>query len=110
MEQWTFGFDELRKRAAEYPPERAAEITWVPPDVIRESARMYATNWPAGFHWGCATDMFGLNSIRVEQARICLRALTGNLKVGGGEVIVGPGPIVDGKIASRDSMLTFPRR
>ncbi len=59
VEQWTFGFDELRARAAEYTPERVAEITWVPPEFIRASARMYATNWPAGFHWGSATDMLG---------------------------------------------------
>ena len=110
VENWTFGFDELRARAAEYTPEKVAEITWVPADVIRASARMYATNGPAGFHWGCATDMFGLNSIRVEQARICLRALTGNLAVGGGEVIVGPGPIVDGKLGIRDSMLALPEK
>ena len=110
VEDWTFGFDELRARAAEYTPEKVAEITWVPPDVIRASARMYATNRPAGFHWGWATDMFGLNSIRVEQARICLRAITGNLAVGGGEVIVGPGPIIDGKLGVRDSMLAFPEK
>ena len=29
VEEWTSGFDELRARAAEYPPERVAEITWV---------------------------------------------------------------------------------
>ena len=52
--------------------------------------------------------MLGRNSIRVEQARICLRALTGNLKIGGGEVIVGPGPLIDGKMGVRDSMLTLP--
>ena len=42
VEQWTFGFEELKKRAAEYPPEKVAEITWIPADKIRESARMYA--------------------------------------------------------------------
>ena len=110
VEQWTFGFDELRARAAEYTPERVAEITWVSADVIRESARMYATNWPAGFHWGSATDMLGRNSIRVEQARICLRAITGNLAIGGGEVIVGPGPIIGGTIGVRDSMLALPEK
>ena len=110
VEEWTSGFEELRTRAAEYTPERVAEITWVPPDVIRESARMYATSQPAGFHWGSATDMLGLNSIRVEQARICLRAITGNLAEGGGEMVVGPGPIIGGKMGVRDSMLVFPEK
>jgi anaerobic selenocysteine-containing dehydrogenase len=110
VKEWTFGFEELRHRAAEYTPERVAEITWVPPDAIRESARMYATSRPAGFHWGSATDMLGRNSIRVEQARICLRALTGNLAEGGGEMIVGPGPVIGGKMGIRDSMLVFPEK
>ncbi|MCX8032263.1 MAG: molybdopterin-dependent oxidoreductase [Thermoleophilia bacterium] len=110
VNEWTFGFDKLRERAAEYTPEKVADTTWVSPEVIRASARLYATNWPAGFHWGSATDMLGRNSIRVEQARICLRALTGNLKVGGGEMVVGPGPIVDGKLAIRDAMLALPEK
>ncbi len=110
VDEWTFGFERLRERAAEYTPERVSEITWVPPEVIRRSARMYATSKPAGFHWGSATDMLGLNSIRVEQARICLRAITGNLAEGGGETIVGPGPIIGGKMGVRDSMLVFPEK
>jgi len=106
--EWTFGFDQLRGRAAEYPPEKVANITWVPADLIRDSARLYAVSKPAGFHWGSATDMLGRNSIRVEQARICLRALTGNLAIGGGETVEGPGPIIGGKMGIRDSMLVFP--
>ena len=110
VDQWTFGFDELRKRAAEYTPERVAEITWVPAHLIRESARMYATNWPAVLKFGSSTDMFGRNSIRVEQARVCLRAITGNLAIGGGETAEGPGPIIDGKTGIRDSMLGLPEK
>ncbi len=108
VEQWTFGFDELKKRAAEYTPKKVAEITWVPEDVIKASARMYAENWPAILKFGSATDMLGLNSIRVEQARVCLRAITGNLAVGGGETAEGPGPLVNGKMGIRDSMLGLP--
>jgi thiosulfate reductase/polysulfide reductase chain A len=110
VDQWTFGFDELCARAAEYTPERVAEITWVPPSVIRESARMYATNWPAVLKFGSSTDMFGRNSIRVEQARVCLRAITGNLAIGGGETAEGPGPIINGKTGIRDSMLGLPEK
>ena len=108
VEEWTAGFEELRARAAQYTPERVADITWVSPELIRASARMYATSKPASFHWGSATDMIGRNSIRVEQARICLRALTGNLAEGGGEMVVGPGPIIGGTMGVRDSMLVFP--
>src|SRR3954471_590743 len=37
------GFDELQKRVAEFPPERAAEICDVPADDIREAARLLGT-------------------------------------------------------------------
>jgi anaerobic selenocysteine-containing dehydrogenase len=105
VDEWTFGFDELRARAAEYTPERVSEITWIPKEQIIESARMYATNWPAELKDASSTDMLGRNAIRVEQARVCLRAITGNLKVGGGETAEGPGPIIGGNCAIRDSML-----
>ena len=109
VEEWTSGFDELRARAAEYTPERVAEITWVPagrhPRVGAHVRHQQAGRASTGAR---ATDMFGRNSIRVEQARICLRALTGNLAEGGGEMVVGPGPIIDGTMGVRDSMLVFP--
>lgn len=37
------GFDELRKRVAEFPPERAAEICGVSADDIRSAARLLGT-------------------------------------------------------------------
>jgi anaerobic selenocysteine-containing dehydrogenase len=39
----TVGFDELRKRVAEFPPERAAQICRVPADAIRNAARLIGT-------------------------------------------------------------------
>ena len=105
VNEWTFGFDRLKERASEYTPERVAEITWIPAEKIRASARMYATNSPASFGGGVAPDEIGLNGIRVEQAKVCLRAITGNLRVDGGETPLGPGPIIDGKMGIRDSML-----
>ena len=40
VDKWTFGFDQLKQRASEYTPERVAEITWIPAEKIRESARI----------------------------------------------------------------------
>ena len=37
------GFDELRKRVAEFPPDRVAEICDVPAEDIREAARLLGT-------------------------------------------------------------------
>ena len=105
VNEWTFGFEQLKQRASEYTPERVAEITWVSSEKIRESARMYATNKPSILNWGVASDQIGLNSIRVEQARMCLRAITGNMAVHGGETWEGPGPRINGKMGVRDAML-----
>jgi anaerobic selenocysteine-containing dehydrogenase len=68
---------------------------------------MYATNWPAsmGYALGVAPDHIGLNGIRVEHAKTCLRAITGNLRADGGETPLGPGPVINGKMAIRDSMI-----
>ena len=38
------GFDNLKAKMMEYPPERAAEITGVSAETIREVARLYATS------------------------------------------------------------------
>jgi thiosulfate reductase / polysulfide reductase chain A len=105
VEQWTYGFEELKKRALEYPPEKVAEITWIPADKIRESARMYAAGKPSAITLGLAPDHFGLNSVRVEQARVCLHAITGNMRAKYGESPTGPGPIIDGKMGVRDAQL-----
>src|SRR5262249_24066740 len=40
--RWCHGFEELKARAAEYSPERAAEVTGVPAEKIVAAARMYA--------------------------------------------------------------------
>jgi thiosulfate reductase/polysulfide reductase chain A len=105
VDKWTFGFNELKRRAAEYPPEKVAEITWAPAEKIREAARMYATNKPSDLTDGVATDHIGLNSIRVEQARNCLRAITGNFALNGGQPVMWPGPVQNGTYGIRDSLL-----
>ena len=86
VERWCVGFDELAARAAEYPVQRVAEITWLPADQIREAARLYATTKPAVVHHRVAMDQ-NLCSTRCSQAMIHLVALTGNLDVQGGNLV-----------------------
>ena len=63
VEEWCYGFDQLKERAAEYPVEKVAEITWIPADKIRQAARMYATTKPACLPWGeKGGDGCGLNA------------------------------------------------
>jgi anaerobic selenocysteine-containing dehydrogenase len=105
VEKWTYGFDKLAERAQEYPPERVAQITEIPMEQIIESAWMYATTKPACIVRGLATDQFGRNSSRVEQARDCLRAITANLDVRGGDLIAGVGPKINGRSFIRETQL-----
>ncbi len=86
VERWCVGFDELAARAAEYPVERVAAITWLPMEQIREAARLYATTKPAVLHHRVAMDQ-NLCSTRCSQAMIHLVALTGNLDVPGGNLL-----------------------
>lgn len=85
IEKWCHGFDMLKERVQDYPPEKVAEITWVPKEKIVEAARTYATNKPGVITWGVATDMIGKNSTQAIRVRCILRAITGNLDVSGGE-------------------------
>lgn len=105
IDKWTHGFEELKKRVEEYPPEKVAEITWIPKEKIIESARMYAKSRPADITLGLAPDQLGLNSIRVEHAVVCLNAVTGNMRAEYGMCPQGPGPIVKGKMGIRDALL-----
>ena len=86
VERWCVGFDQLAARAAEYPVDRVAEITWLPADKIREAAWLYATTKPAVLHHRVAMDQ-NLCSTRSSQAMIQLVAITGNLDVQGGNLV-----------------------
>jgi len=105
VEKWTFGFDKLAQRAQEYPPHRVAEITGLSVAEITESARMYADAESACIDRGVSSDQIGRNSGRVEQARVALRAITGNLDAKGGDLIPGIGPEIDGKLFGREVYL-----
>jgi len=103
--KWTYGFEKLAERVREYPVEKVAAITGVPAEQIINAARMYATTSPASLVRGLATDQLGRNGTRVEQARIALRAITGNLDIEGGNLVTGVGPEIDGKRFIREAHL-----
>lgn len=110
VEKWTTGFDKLAERAAEYPPERVAQITGIPAEQIIASSRMYATTKPAALYRGLATDQIGPNSAQASQARNAVRAITGNIDIPGGDLIPSVGPIIDGKMFVRDAQLELTDR
>lgn len=86
VERYTLGYEELKARAAEYPPEKAADITGIPAGDIRKLAREYATTQPSAIRQGVALERSrgGGQAIR---AITCLPALVGAWRhVGGGAV------------------------
>ena len=94
VNRWTIGFNELAERVEDYPPEKVAEITWIPAETIRAAARLYATTKPACIQWGNAMDQ-NINTFQTARAIHCLSAITGNLDVPGGDIfLVTPADIV----------------
>jgi len=88
VDNYLIGYDELAQRAAQYPPQRVAEITGVPAEDIRTLAREYATTQPAAIRQGVAIERSrgGGQAIR---AITCLPALVGAWRyVGSGTVEV----------------------
>lgn len=86
----TIGFEDLARRAAEYPPERVSELTWVPAQQIVEAARVLATSGPAIVHGGNGLCQSGSMAVQSGRALSCLIAITGNLGVDGGHALAGP--------------------
>ncbi len=72
----TLGWEALRERALQWPPERAAAVCGVPVSQIRELARDYGTMSPAAIrlNYGMQRVRGGGNAVR---AIACLPALTG---------------------------------
>jgi len=85
VEKYTHGFEDLRREAEKYPPEKVEEITWVPADLVRRAARMYAEAKPAALQWGNAIE-HDMNVFDAARSLVCLMAITGNLDVPGGNV------------------------
>ena len=88
----THGFQALRERVAEFPPERVADKTGLGPDTIREAARFYAAHQPSNMVIGVAAEHCAPNSIQAVRAINLLRALVGSVDVPGGDIIGGPCP------------------
>ncbi|MDR1016284.1 MAG: molybdopterin-dependent oxidoreductase, partial [Coriobacteriales bacterium] len=87
VDNYCFGFDELKERAAEYSPEKVSELTWASADDIRTVARALADR-PSSIAWGLAVDQ-NPNGVQLGHAIIAIEALTGNIDIPGG-LTLGP--------------------
>ncbi|MHA6630514.1 formate dehydrogenase subunit alpha [Pseudonocardia sichuanensis] len=74
----TSNYDELARTLADYPPERAAQITGVDADTIREVARTWGEAGAAVVYWGMGISQ---HTTGTDNARclIALCTITGNV-------------------------------
>jgi len=93
VERWCFGFDKLAEAVLPYTPEKVAGITGVAAEDIVAAARIYAAGRPSTIWYGMTPMQAGFNSAPLEQARVALIGITGNLDVfGGNELLDFPVP------------------
>jgi anaerobic selenocysteine-containing dehydrogenase len=83
----TVGWERLRERALQWPPERTAQVCGVPVEQIRQLARDYGTTQPAAIrlNYGMQRVHGGANAVR---AVACLPALTGAWRHRAGGVLL----------------------
>jgi len=78
VEQYTYGFEQLKKSVKKNTPEWAYPITTIKPHIIRETAREMAKNAPATLiHPGRHVTWYGDDTQRVRAGAI-LNALLGS--------------------------------
>jgi len=87
VESWTTGFPELSAHVKWRTPEATEALTGVPAAAIREAARVYATTKPACVT-RCVTVDQTIDSVQTCRALSILMAVTGNIDIPGGNVLV----------------------
>ena len=91
VQEWCFGFDELKKHVQEYPPEKVSKITWIPEKDIVAAARMFSQTKPSCICQRVSLD-HSYNSVQTSRAIFLLTAICGNLDVKGGNLLPAPMP------------------
>lgn len=84
--RYTLGFDKLQARLAEYPPERAEQITGVPASDIEALARAYATTRPSVIRTLVGLEHHAQGAMTYRTIA-CLPALTGAWRDQGGGLL-----------------------
>jgi anaerobic selenocysteine-containing dehydrogenase len=81
------GFDKLKPRALDWPPERAAQVCGIDAEVVRQLARDYASTRPAAIrlNYGVQRCRGGGNAVRLIALLPCL---TGAWRQRGGGLLL----------------------
>ena len=85
----TLGFEDLKARAADYPPDKVSEITGLGADDIRQLAREFATCQPAAIRMGIAIER-SPGGGQAARALSSLPALVGAWRHPGGGILFTP--------------------
>jgi anaerobic selenocysteine-containing dehydrogenase len=94
VEEWTYGFEEVKRHVQPYTPEKVARMTWVPEEKIITAARMFAGTRPSCICQRVAIDQ-NLNAVQTSRAILILRSLLGeDFDVKGGNLLPGEKNIV----------------
>ena len=89
VENYTVGYEELKQRVNEYPPEQVSEITGIPVEDILTLAREYATTQPSVIRIGVALEKQAGGGQGVR-AISCLPGLVGAWRHLGGGMLQAP--------------------
>ena len=85
--EYKTAFQLLVESVREWTPEKAAEVTWVPAEKIRQAALLYGQNSPgACFSRGQKVE-FSINTSGIAHAFTIMMAIAGNFDVPGGQNI-----------------------
>jgi len=107
VENWTVGFDELKKMIQEYSPSTVEQLTSVPAPKIREAAILYASQKPAKVGLSVCSTTHHSNGVQSHRAIILLPALTGNFEVPGGNRRL-PSPLPTNEITLHERVGDMP--
>jgi len=106
VENWTSGFEALKKHVLPFTPQWANQITWIDARDIVQAAVTYATIKPAVLEWGLGLEQ-NINSLQTLRAIAILRAITGNIDIPGGDIlgmqILRPYPTLKNKLPMESS-------
>jgi anaerobic selenocysteine-containing dehydrogenase len=105
MAAHTRGAEELARRCADFPPERAGEVTGIEPERVREVARAFATA-PSAAAYGRTGSCLGRFGTLVAYLLDALNAVTGNLDRPGGSIFGNP-PIALDEVAEKTGLATY---
>jgi len=86
VENYTTGFQALKKHVHPFSPSWAQDVTGISVDLIISAARQYALEKPSVLEWGVSIEQTP-NSLQTVRAMAILRGITGNIDAPGSDLM-----------------------